>query len=147
MRIVNQMLTNVIFFDKILPTVAGSFAANVSRVNRVVKTKRRGKQHGKHGQQEKHRRKADFRIAAFAEGQRDNDFWQDDWRNACSDSGPLSSIQQGRRGRMSRAEDVRIEQVCGRFVDKYFYTKLRCKFERNAELSSQYLGVDVTIWS
>ena len=48
---------------------------------------------------------------------------------------------------MSRAEDVRIEQVCGRFLDKHFYAKLGCKFERNAELSSQYLGVDVTIWS
>ena len=48
---------------------------------------------------------------------------------------------------MSRAEDVRIEQVCGRFLDKHFYAKLGCKFERNAELSSQYLGVDVTVWS
>ena len=37
---------------------------------------------------------------------------------------------------MSRAEDVRIEQVCGRFLDKHFYAKLGCKFERNAELSS-----------
>ena len=48
---------------------------------------------------------------------------------------------------MSRAEDVRIEQVCGRFLDKHFYSKLGCKFERNAELSSQWLGVDVTVWS
>ena len=48
---------------------------------------------------------------------------------------------------MSRAEDVRIEQVCGRFLDKHFYSKLGCKFERNAELSSQYLGVDVTLSS
>ena len=48
---------------------------------------------------------------------------------------------------MSRAEDVRIEQVCGRFLDKHFYAKLGCKFERNAELSSQFLGVDVTVWS
>ena len=48
---------------------------------------------------------------------------------------------------MSRAEDVRIEQVCGRFLDKHFYAKLGCKFERNAELSSQYLGVDVTLQS
>ena len=48
---------------------------------------------------------------------------------------------------MSREEDVRIEQVCGRFLDKHFYAKLGCKFERNAELSSQYLGVDVTVWS
>ena len=48
---------------------------------------------------------------------------------------------------MSRAEDVRIEQVCGKFLDDNFYSKLGCKFERNAELSSQYLGVDVTVWS
>ena len=48
---------------------------------------------------------------------------------------------------MSREDDVRIEQVCGRFLDKHFYAKLVCKFERNAELSSQYLGVDVTVWS
>ena len=48
---------------------------------------------------------------------------------------------------MSRAEDVRIEQVCGRFLDKHFYAKLGCKFERNAELSSQFLGVDVTLES
>ena len=48
---------------------------------------------------------------------------------------------------MSRAEDVRIEQVCGKFLDENFYSKLGCKFERNSVLSSQYLGVDVTIWS
>ena len=48
---------------------------------------------------------------------------------------------------MSRIEDVRIEQVCGKFLDENFYSKLGCKFERNSVLSSQYLGVDVTIWS
>ena len=48
---------------------------------------------------------------------------------------------------MSRAEDIRIEQVCGKFLDENFYSKLGCKFERNSVLSSQYLGVDVTIWS
>ena len=48
---------------------------------------------------------------------------------------------------MSRAEDVRIEQVCAKFLDDNFYSKLGCKFERNSVLSSQYLGVDVTIWS
>ena len=48
---------------------------------------------------------------------------------------------------MSREEDIRIEQVCGKFLDENFYSKLGCKFERNSVLSSQYLGVDVTIWS
>ena len=48
---------------------------------------------------------------------------------------------------MSRAEDIRIEQVCGKFLDENFYSKLGCKFERNSVLSSQYLGVDVTIFS
>ena len=48
---------------------------------------------------------------------------------------------------MSRAEDIRIEQVCAKFLDENFYSKLGCKFERNSVLSSQYLGVDVTIWS
>ena len=48
---------------------------------------------------------------------------------------------------MNREEDVRIEQVCGKFLDENFYSKLGCKFERNSVLSSQYLGVDVTIWS
>lgn len=119
-----------------MPTVAGSSAAKVSVVSIVVKSKRRGKQHDKHRQQDKHIRKADFRIAAFAKGKCDIDFWQDYWRNACSDSSPLSSIHQGRRCRMSREDDVRIEQVCGRFLDKHFYAKLGCKFERNAELSS-----------
>ena len=47
----------------------------------------------------------------------------------------------------NRAEDIRIEQVCGKFLDENFYSKLGCKFERNSVLSSQYLGVDVTIWS
>ena len=46
---------------------------------------------------------------------------------------------------MSRAEDVRVEQVCGRFLDENFYAKLGCQFERNSVLSSQYLGVDVTV--
>lgn len=48
---------------------------------------------------------------------------------------------------MSRQEDVRVEQVCGRFLDENFYSKLCCKFERNSVLSSQYLGVDVTVSS
>ena len=48
---------------------------------------------------------------------------------------------------MSRAEDVRIEQVCGRFLDKHFYSKIGKPFERNSVLSSQYLGVDVTLSS
>ena len=48
---------------------------------------------------------------------------------------------------MSREEDIRIEQVCGKFLDENFYSKLGCKFERNSVLSSQYLGVDVTIQS
>ena len=46
---------------------------------------------------------------------------------------------------MSRREDVRIEGVCGRFLDENFYSKLGCRFERNSVLSSQYLGVDVTV--
>lgn len=37
---------------------------------------------------------------------------------------------------MSRAEDIRIEQVCGKFLDENFYSKLGCKFERNSVLSS-----------
>lgn len=48
---------------------------------------------------------------------------------------------------MSRAEDVRIEQVCGRFMDTNFYSKLGKTFERNEVLSSQYIGVDVSISS
>lgn len=48
---------------------------------------------------------------------------------------------------MSRAEDVRVEQVCGRFLDENFYSRLGGQFERNCILSSQYLGVDVTVSS
>ena len=48
---------------------------------------------------------------------------------------------------MSRQDDVRIEGVCGRFLDENFYSKLGCQFERNSVLSSQYLGVDVTVSS
>ena len=48
---------------------------------------------------------------------------------------------------MSRMDDVRVEQVCGRFLDENFYARLGGQFERNSVLSSQYLGVDVTIWS
>ena len=48
---------------------------------------------------------------------------------------------------MSRMDDVRIEGVCGRFLDEKFYSKLGCQFERNSVLSSQYLGVDVTVSS
>ena len=46
---------------------------------------------------------------------------------------------------MSRQEDVRIEGVCGRFLDENFYSRLGGRFERNSVLSSQYLGVDVTV--
>ena len=46
---------------------------------------------------------------------------------------------------MSRQEDVRIEVVCGRFLDENFYSRLGGSFERNSVLSSQYLGVDVTV--
>lgn len=46
---------------------------------------------------------------------------------------------------MSRADDVRVEQVCGRFLDENFYSRLGGQFERNCVLSSQYLGVDVTV--
>ena len=31
---------------------------------------------------------------------------------------------QGRRPGMSREDDVRVEQVCGRFLDENFYAKL-----------------------
>lgn len=31
---------------------------------------------------------------------------------------------QGRRPLMSRADDVRVEQVCGRFLDENFYSRL-----------------------
>ena len=46
---------------------------------------------------------------------------------------------------MSRADDVMVEQVCGRFLDENFYSRLGGSFERNCVLSSQYLGVDVTV--
>ena len=48
---------------------------------------------------------------------------------------------------MSRMDDVRIEGVCGRFLDENFYSRLGGSFERNSVLSSQYLGVDVTVSS
>ena len=57
------------------------------------------------------------------------------------------SMDYDKKTLASREEDVRIEQVCGKFLDENFYSKLGCKFERNSVLSSQYLGVDVTIWS
>lgn len=31
---------------------------------------------------------------------------------------------QGRRRGMSRIDDVRVEQVCGRFLDENFYSRL-----------------------
>ena len=46
---------------------------------------------------------------------------------------------------MSRADDVMVEQVCGRFLDENFYSRLGGSFERNCVLGSQYRGVDVTV--
>ena len=37
---------------------------------------------------------------------------------------------------MSRLDDVRVEQVCGRFLDENFYSRLGGQFERNSVLSS-----------
>lgn len=46
---------------------------------------------------------------------------------------------------MSRKEDIRIEGVCGRFLDRNFYPKLNGDFERNNVRELQYKGVDVSI--
>lgn len=55
----------------------------------------------------------------------DNDVGEDDRGNHRRIREAVPGIQGRRRG-MSRQDDVRIEQVCGRFLDDNFYSKLGC---------------------
>lgn len=47
----------------------------------------------------------------------------------------------------NRKEDIRVEGVCGRHLDKFFYSKLKAHVKRNFDRELQYKGVDVSISS
>ena len=59
----------------------------------------------------------------MAENEGDNDVGEDDRGNTRRNREALPGVQGRRRG-MSRMDDVRIEGVCGRFLDENFYSKL-----------------------
>lgn len=48
---------------------------------------------------------------------------------------------------MSRKEDIRIEGVCGRFLDQHLFSRINGYVKRNTDRELQYRGVDVSISS